>query len=857
MEVQQCPSCGYPAYAGHASDCQFNREERPAGPETTAASAPAEPGAAAERTNEAGHDQLKIERERIVSLLKNRPTAGERESLVKRKEEIDALLAQAAPETGAAGFRERLAELAAGLPRPKEGERFSELAARLPSDQLRERYLERFADCLKGGDPVAKVTAVQGLNLELSRIASALDQGLEEVDFDAELPENQARYQAYRNEKEFGREPTVARPVDAELDVPIVRTAPDGRKLPFILDVKNSPRRACGAGAGDRNQVLKYQKAVESGLAAGAALEINGRLDGEYVTWLMGTAIDDPGAAPDVEVVYALPLPSGKEYRFPLRAARRESGNLRFENRDRYDERDRAVIAGLERAVIDKDKALIRDILTGTNIADPSPELAAVLADPLKIKDLKVFEEYERKRLEGIWRKAENARHPTEAGPAVGVESPELGNDASARSFMEGMIRRYQEVLRSNPNTTKAKQSYALAGKPGTPAYEALVTGTTDIVTGRIAGIRQAELARREQPDAAAAAARAELGYQGPENGYALDAEHLMLDGLLEANKREGQKGRTYEEPEKRFLGLEQLRGLLADPGLDRRYRELVVHDPAAKKESAREQRLTDLTESKIAQAESKMLVENLQRAEAALADVSRRAEELAARPDQTPESAAELSRLRTRLRASEMNRTRIDGLRSQIESLRERKKTEVEAEPDVARKREIAARLDELITASRQDLAGVYTETLGGQQEWDKFAKRAVKQVDRNVIKFIYVVEADGAIRFDEEKFGGPVTGRAAHSELAGGRNVFGAGEAAFEKVGPGQWRLKEVNNGSGHYRPGGQTLTYVRNIIGQGGFDISEARRIDALLRVDLETGSRLGRGEAPVVRDLSAVE
>ena len=59
--------------------------------------------------------------------------------------------------------------------------------------------------------------------------------------------------------------------------------------------------------------------------------------------------------------------------------------------------------------------------------------------------------------------------------------------------------------------------------------------------------------------------------------------------------------------------------------------------------------------------------------------------------------------------------------------------------------------------------------------------------------------------------------SGRAAHSELARGRNIFGAGELSFKKDTNGNWHLTEINNGSGHYRPEHSVLPYAKAKIAE----------------------------------------
>jgi hypothetical protein len=80
-------------------------------------------------------------------------------------------------------------------------------------------------------------------------------------------------------------------------------------------------------------------------------------------------------------------------------------------------------------------------------------------------------------------------------------------------------------------------------------------------------------------------------------------------------------------------------------------------------------------------------------------------------------------------------------------------------------------------------------------------------------VVKLIYVVKPNNDVLVGyESTFGDGV--RPAHSQLAGGAGVKGAGELIFRKT-QGQWLLEEINNGSGHYRPPSDTLEKARSII------------------------------------------
>jgi len=136
------------------------------------------------------------------------------------------------------------------------------------------------------------------------------------------------------------------------------------------------------------------------------------------------------------------------------------------------------------------------------------------------------------------------------------------------------------------------------------------------------------------------------------------------------------------------------------------------------------------------------------------------------------------------------------------------------------------------LISAKYKELEQLYIGYLR-EDKWRSFAQRIVKTIDHNIIKFIYIVTAEGEIIVQEEKIREVVSGRAAHSELAQGRNVYGAGELAFTKVND-QWVLTEINNGSGHYRPESHsTLNYVKNLINSKGIYVRDVKLRDSILR------------------------
>ncbi len=83
---------------------------------------------------------------------------------------------------------------------------------------------------------------------------------------------------------------------------------------------------------------------------------------------------------------------------------------------------------------------------------------------------------------------------------------------------------------------------------------------------------------------------------------------------------------------------------------------------------------------------------------------------------------------------------------------------------------------------------------------------------------KYMYVIDTDNNIRYVPIPEGG---GRhIVHSELAGSNRVLSAGE--FKVNGSGQ--IKEVNLGSGHFRPPPEHIVYTRAVFLEKGIDIQK---------------------------------
>jgi len=730
------------------------------------------------------------------------------------------------------------------IPRAVDRQQLSSLLEIIPNEQTKKGYLRQVELILKNPDEVSRTTQIRGLIFELSRISEIINQGIETIDFNAVNLKSDKKYIGYKSDQDISTAmeniPTTERKIDIQIDVPLKKVGKDGVKRPYIYETKYSLRHQYGGhDTAQYNQLLKYQEAIKSGLVSGAAVEVYGRIHPKLLEFVLGKSIGEISKVPDIELIYTLPLPSGAEYRFPLKMSEGEIGNLGFHNEDRkYTSEDRAVIGGIHHALSLKDRRVIIDILSSTLIENPSPKLAEFADRPEDITDLEVFNEYEAKRLETMFSKiAEVRQHKL---------NNEWNENAAYKEhitpeYVTQVVRQYQEFLQNNPQMAKIKKSYVLSGKPGTPEHEAMISKVADDVNNRINKLSVYEKARQNAPEEnKRKEARKKLGYAGLKEGYALDVDHIMLDVIQEVNKKAGQRGRSYENIGN-FFDIDKLKKFFADSSLDRQYQEVVIFDPKIEDVQKRFLRKKDLNGRSINQLENEIINENVKRCELWLNEMISQADRQLSGDEESIKENRERSRIKKNIEYKKRTIQEIKGISELIDRLKAQKTAEIKDTKDNKEKKAVSDKYDKEILLKKAKLIELFREVMG-DKEFKNNALDIKERIDQNIIKFIFAVDAEGNIRFDEEKIGGEITGRAAHSELVGGRNVYGAGELAFKKIAPGNWQLSEINNGSGHYRPSGSALNYVKNLLHEQGIDTSHAHSIDSLLRIDLDSNKPL---------------
>ncbi|HLC69821.1 MAG TPA: hypothetical protein VJH75_02135 [Patescibacteria group bacterium] len=830
--------------------------------------------------------------------------------ILKAKKTFDTKFPQKKKESGPVykdKTPEEILSIRTDLPE-QERQIFIDYFNKLPVE-VRKKYHKRLVETLKNPDLISTITALRGATFEMSRWVVIQSQGLEKLDpthsgttIKVDFVGYGQPQKGHKLDDELGPiHPHKSSPI--EIDVPVMR---DGKML--VYETKKYTRMAYGSESGSRNQILKYQAAIEQGKIAAATVEISGRVDRNFLQWAMGERVGDFGAVPQVEMIYSYQLPSGKEYRFVLKRTRGKDG-LKFTNEERYDETDLKIVRAIQQSIADK---RIIGLICDVNISpdEASEDLKPFLDNPRGITDLEVFDEYDELQRLVTTRKLNEIHEKSLVNKdnRRGALNPEFANPA----FIRKLVEEFQDFLAQNPAIAAAKGAYVLKPEQIELAVERTMAALEKVATfesTRLSG--EDEVPKKEE--------RVRMGYTGRVEGVTLDVDHVMMDAIysivkegfeeplakkavgdqnlplfftphptregiwvfkfksqkefeaqlvtdpvlkqaydkMPRNKKdslaktfkESEFVRSYDWPE-RFQEAEQLPKMLE--GQDRRYQEIQISDP--KNSDNQIIRQADTNDTAIRKTEYLILKENIKRAREYVKGGKRESQE----KRNISKIEAELvvleaesdSKTKAMQKVAEEQGREIQAKVGPL--LGERKRLEKANAPAA----EIAAVVTQIDEFNRQrsalfnELRVLSTENQIKEQalyeqleslykkiiptaEWNTFAQSIIKRIDQNIIKFIYAVTADGKVVVQEEVIRGDVSGRAAHSELAQGRNTYGAGELAFEKIG-NNWVLVEINNGSGHYRPDAvATLPYVKSLLAQKGLDVSQVELVNSILR------------------------
>lgn len=655
--------------------------------------------------------------------------------------------------------------------------KFKEYWNDLPNSRIKNAYTIRLKTAAKihtrtitdphgvtHKDLAGVVAHFEGAYFELSRRQLIKEQGLETLDETGEHKIKPAflGYEDVSLEKDLRpHKPNVVKEA-LDFDVPIIR----GNK-PYLYETKCYPRKKYGDLDSEHtdstsviNQLLKYQEAIKSGKIAGATIEIKGRIAKSLLDWAMKD-LEDDGPIPDIEIIYTLPLPSGAEYRFPLK---RVSGNrgLKFENTFNYTNEDLEIIEAVSRSARAYN---IIDLLEDSDLDySRSGTQEERYTSPEKIFDPNDLKEFSAQRNKVLWEKALRS-YRSRKEQSTKIDNPKI-TLAHVKKILESM----QENIRTIPQTQILLSEYRLAPDQ----YDSVA----EIVYRKIVSLRE----ERENPSTMDvvmnALERRENGYTGPQHGWSIDLETMIMAVVLEKN----QASVIYipQEISDCVKEIEDAREIIPTV--------ITVHDPITRKQEEKYivQKSQSATEEASRHIHKDINHRNIQRAREKLSQLKERFETIKRKRNESPleTTEAEFGHIQSELSEYFNLQNLIGRLEAQI------------AAPETPIDQKRKAEKELLVTYKK-----VFAKT------WEQFALRQINTRTVNTIKMRYIVTAEGKIIVSGEEV--------KHGELAQNKNVYGAGEIIMVRDSTGEVRVTKINNRCLEYDSDVDSLRYVAHLL------------------------------------------
>lgn len=291
-----------------------------------------------------------------------------------------------------------------------ERKKYKEAYFVLPK-RLRRRYLGPLKYSLDDKNPVHVLTKFRAYLFELTRRELILKQGLESIEDHKHEP-ILVEYLGYAvDQTDFKTPPNKPLGGNAFGDIESDVDGITRNNKPYVYETKLMAIKVYGKEYGrheaakSRNQLLKYQAAIDLGKIAGATIEVKGVIDTELFEW-----VHRADTVPNLEILYCLDLPSGAEYRFVLKKGKGEG--LRFKNNDEeHTSEDLEIISGIESALKAASGAL-RMCVSELDLSQKAASTTLSQEDiekPFQIDSLEDYHTYQSLRLRGIWERFKGA----------------------------------------------------------------------------------------------------------------------------------------------------------------------------------------------------------------------------------------------------------------------------------------------------------------------------------------------------------------------------------------------------------------------------------------------------------------
>lgn len=579
----------------------------------------------------------------------------------------------------------------------------------------------------------------------------------------------------------------------------------------------------------------------------GGSLELTGRVSPKFLNWLTGELSEGRDPIPSIEIIYVLRLPSGADYRFLLKSSARfdEKHNPPL---DSYAIEDQEVIEGLGIHFLDPYNKHSMKILSDFNVPDFPEDLHTYCQSPEKIFDLDIY-----RRMRKSW--DESLIHQLLEGrghhKTAGATSWMANKDEPYETFLNICNERLDQLPYEQPYREPA--FFILSEQERNLFIEEYIPKLFSLCESERIAIESERIGDNHST-------RMALSYEGPDAGYGLPLDHMLMDMIIDFRKRfridkatsepyilpvDPKNNRSYDFAES-FATLKDLPVILQKLSLDSRFERtnyLIYSDPLSS------EGICHYPISKVPYFEKFKADLNYKRC---IPFINKFCDEDGVTPiNQKDPKIGELysrilahmlKRLTNKvsvidLKLSDLEETRTKRLPKLFSELRQRGLSEEVARAKI---KEMKERLteDRAVWEKRRSLTIDKVLFLCEYFLPVQFKRNAIKFqsiVDSRSIKFAYAIGADGQCRIAKEVPGKKRDQRVTHSQLLGGKRMFGGGELiisefdrtfnsieSWERFNASHttnqsafWYASELNDSTGHYRIWSNTLPYSASVV------------------------------------------
>ena len=603
----------------------------------------------------------------------------------------------------------------------------------------------------------------------------------------------------------------------------------------------------------DKELCRSLHNHIIAGILTSARLVVSGLVTQAFLDWCRGAASHDQSPVHTLEIVYELPLPSGKTYPFVLKASSLGSESP-LDKPKNCSLDDNTVILGLSRQLALASSSGKLPFLTNYLEEYFNDEIYPVAEYAKQISDIDIFNEFQDVWRESVWSylvKSLNA----ESGTKQGARNLQMSPEEHALYIKEVIANLRFSSLNPRPDYYDISEKQI---EEFLQQYEAKLYGLH--VSAR-------KHRQNENADYSRTQRREQLGYNGSYYGFELPIEFQIMDMICDQKKKQEYKAETNQTE----TAIPENVGRSYDLNFPSIYK---VREQLEAKAPKREV-IIKVTNSVSGALYEKRGVENVKKIKLKLQDEAFTAADRTYKANQLNEKAHIFTQIKDPLTGLTINATfkgiaqpKIEGLldfkwliptRSEIyrqalehidqtmealtgesgSSIQQKGiKGRLQGWERVLRKSCEKIDLDQQLrsyNALREEIYNDYIPHILLREDLQVMNAYEIEIVDLKIAKFIYIIDADAKVKIARESFSnkGQVF-RPTHSQLNNGRAVYGAGEliigthneklnsfVLWEKFNDSYndgtpLALIELNNLTGHYRCiGNATLKYAGNVI------------------------------------------